>query len=355
MVTGDNMENRIEKIIRRSKAFEFAQKGKKIYWFSKLLLGIFILVSIVVFFLPWQQTSQGYGKITAFSPGQKIQNLTSPLEGRIKQWNVREGQKVKPGDVIAELEDIDPQIISRIEEEIAAVKRKIRSMTIAFESAKNDVSRQEKLVVEGISSPRSLEIAKIKLAQQQNDLAAADAELARLEVKLSRQSMQNIEARIPGTINSILAGENYELIKPGQPLATIVPDSDERYAEVFIPAQDLPFIKVGQSVLLQLEGWPILQLSGLPELSIGTFKGQLKIIDSADDGNGFFRLIIEPKELALWPKPELLRQGLRVKAWVQMQKVPLWFEIWRNLLSLPPQPLTKDLYTRVNQKEGHEK
>jgi hypothetical protein len=109
--------------------------------------------------------------------------------------------------------------------------------------------------------------------------------------------------------------------------------------ELFLKGKDLPFVKIGQPVQLQFDGWPILQISGLPELSVGTFRGYVKIIDPADDGKGNFRIIVKPSENDIWPSPRLLRQGVKARGWVAMNRVPLWFEIWRSLMSLPPMPV----------------
>ena len=344
------METRIEKIVRRSKSFRFAQKDRQVYFVSKVLMWAFCCLVVFCLVMPWQQTAEGAGRVVAFLPGQRVQTLTSPLEGRIKKWHVQEGQRVNAGDLLAELEDIDPEILDRIQTEIVATRRRKEVLAVAIKAAQNDVDRQKALFLEGISSEKSVELAKIKLSQQQNELASAQGELARLLTKNSRQSMQRIEAKSSAIINSILVGENFELIKTGQPLATVVPETPERFAELLIHAKDLPFISQGQKVLLQFEGWPILQLSGIPELSIGTFAGSLKLIDSADDGNGRFRVIVEPYPDSPWPKPLFLKQGLRAKGWIQMAKVPVWFEIWRNLLSLPPQDMTKDFYTNSKSK-----
>jgi hypothetical protein len=77
-------------------------------------------------------------------------------------------------------------------------------------------------------------------------------------------------------------------------------------------------------------------------LSTGTFLGTVKLIDPSDDGRGRFRVIVKRKDGAVWPAPELLRQGVRTRGWVQMNQVPLWFEIWRLINDLPPAtpPLT---------------
>jgi len=38
-----------------------------------------------------------------------------------------------------------------------------------------------------------------------------------------------------------------------------------------------------------------------------------------------------------WPdKDRWLRQGVRVNAWVMLQQVPLWYEVWRQINGFPP-------------------
>mgnify|MGYP000552794339 CR=1 FL=1 len=37
-----------------------------------------------------------------------------------------------------------------------------------------------------------------------------------------------------------------------------------------------------------------------------------------------------------WPENRWLRQGVRANGWVLLQRVPLWFEIWRQLNGFPP-------------------
>jgi hypothetical protein len=38
-----------------------------------------------------------------------------------------------------------------------------------------------------------------------------------------------------------------------------------------------------------------------------------------------------------WPDAEKwLRQGTRANAWVMLEQVPLWFEVWRQINGFPP-------------------
>ena len=111
-------------------------------------------------------------------------------------------------------------------------------------------------------------------------------------------------------------------------------------------------ISYGSPVRLQFEGWPALQLVGWPSIAVGTFGGEVMLIDPTDNGQGKFRILVGPKpdvvtrdgkavEIRDWPENQWLRQGIRANGWVLLQEVPLWFEIWRQVNGFPP-ALTKD-------------
>jgi multidrug efflux pump subunit AcrA (membrane-fusion protein) len=309
---------------------------------ATIILTCFALLTVAVLFIPWQQTAVGDGRVIAFDPAERLQIITANLDGRIEKWYVREGDKVREGDVLALMADNDPEIIVRLKKEREALVREIEALQLGVQLASRNRDRQKELLKKEFSTDFNVEQARISEARAQKDLADAEGRLARLDTQIARQMTLEIRSPRDGVVQSILAGENSGLLKSGVAIAHIVPETDERTVELYVNGLDLPFIRVGQDVRLQFEGWPILQFSGLPQLSTGTFLGTIKIIDPSDDGRGRFRIIVKRKEGAIWPSPELLRQGVRTRGWVQMNQVPLWFEIWRLINDLPPAtpPLT---------------
>lgn len=306
---------------------------------TQIIIGSFLLLVVILLFVPWQQTAVGSGRVVAFAPGDRVQLITANIEGRIEKWFVRDGDKVKEGELLVRMSDNDPERIERLQRERAAIVRRIRALEMNVELAGSNRKRQKLLSEKEWSSELSVEQAKITEARAQQDLADAEAELARLDSSIARQMMQEIRSPRDGIVQSILAGENSGLIKSGAVLAQLVPGTAERTVELYMKGLDLPFIRVGQQVRLQFEGWPILQFAGLPELSTGTFLGRVRIVDPADDGRGNFRVIVTKDEESIWPDPDLLRQGVRARGWVQMNEVPLWFEIWRFINDFPPFPV----------------
>lgn len=330
---------RNERISRKSSAFELTRRS---LFFDRLIkvTGYSLLIfAILILFVRWQQTALGEGKVMAFLPGERVQNITTNVMGRILKWHVREGSSVQPGELLAEIVDNDPEILTRLKSEQDAGVNRLKVTEIQVRAAENNVRRQKSLLSEGIASQRQVELAEIELATAVSARASAQVELNRIQVRLSQQSMQKVLAPVAGTIQKLYFGENSQLLKAGDIIAHMVPDTNNRVVELSLKGKDLPFIKIGQPVQLQFDGWPILQVSGLPELSVGTFRGYVRIIDPSDDGQGNFRVIVKPSDNDLWPSPRLLRQGVKARGWVAMNRVPLWFEIWRSLMSLPPMPV----------------
>lgn len=200
------------------------------------LLGVgAILTVLALIFTPWQQTVQGSGRVIAYAPLERQQTVEAPLEGRVVEWYVQEGDTVKKGDPIAELSDNDPQILARLEREKDAAKAQvdatslsititeamIASLEVARESAvttaelrvdiagskregaeqeieaakakrkasKLNYDRQKNLYDKGLASKRDLE-----LAQQDYDTAKAKFQKAKADNKAAKSEVKALGA-----------------------------------------------------------------------------------------------------------------------------------------------------------------
>lgn len=400
-----------------------------------LLLALLIFLALT----PWQQNVQGVGRVVAYIPGDRQQIIGAPVEGRIARWLVKEGSRVKKGELVAELLDNDPLLIQRLTNErqvlldrqsavnnrVETFREQLRMAEIsrpqallaaearfemgkqrqlaaaqavdaaraARETAALNLTRQQSLQEKGLASRRTLELAQLDMAQRSADndraqatLAAAKkevdalnadwqklvadtsasveksraelnksiedqnyvrADLLKLETRLARQQTQTLTAPRDGTIMRLLANPNAELVKPGQALAILVPDTDQRAVELWVDGNDLPLIVTGSHVRLQFEGYPSIQFGGWPEFSIGSFGGQVVLIDAADDGKGHFRILVRPDPGDIeWPDTRFLRQGVRVNGWILLGRVTLGYEMWRIFNGFPPlvlpEPEVKD-------------
>ena len=302
----------------------------------RILVVSLCSLSMALYVVPWQQTSKGEGQMTAFFPDDRVQDIQSPIGGRISRWYVQDGSRVKKGEPIVDVIDVDPNYINRLRLERDAAIKKFESIKTARETAVLNYERQKKLFNKGLSARTQLEKAKIEYQKLIATEASAAAALAKAEVRVSRQETQSIVAPRDGTILRLVHGAGAVLIKKGQTIATFVPDSQEMAAEIFIDGNDLPLIYPGRDVRLQFEGWPAVQFSGWPSVAVGTFGGKVAVVDPSASSNGKFRVLIKPSEGEKWPDQKYLRQGTRVHGWVLLNNVRAGYEIWRQINRFPP-------------------
>jgi membrane fusion protein, adhesin transport system len=185
-----------------------------------------------------------------------------------------------------------------------------------------------------------------KLAKARSDrnykqatLADADSEISKLRNKMSsvgvRQEQYVIKAPQNGIIVRALKAGIGELIKEGEPVATIAPIYIDRAVEIYVRPMDIPLLRPGQQVRLEFDGWPAFQFSGWSNASVGTFGGRVSVIDYVASNNGYYRILVKPDSaLAAWP--EQIRLGSGAKGWAMLSFVTVGYELWRQLNGFPP-------------------
>lgn len=301
------------------------------------LLAIFFLVFVIMLIvLPWQQTAPGYGRVVAFSPTDRQQDIHSPIDGRLGKWFVQEGSHVNMGDPIVEIFDNDPEILVRLKMEKNALESKLKALQEAYKFTLVNVARQKSLYESGISARRVYEQAELEKAHYLSDISNTQVELANINVRISRQETQLIKSPRKGVILRRMAGQESVFVKVGSILATLVPDTESRAVELWVSGNDVPLIEVGQAVRLQFEGWPAVQFTGWPSVAIGTFGGRVGVVDAATaNQQGLYRVLIIPDPNEKWPPARYLRQGVRVNGWILLSQVRLGFELWRRFNGFP--------------------
>lgn len=183
----------------------------------------------------------------------------------------------------------------------------------------------------------SIATATATLAAGKSDLANSAAEMQRVEVRVSRQQTQTVRAPRNGTILRLLKQPGGELLKSGDSIASFVPETANLVVELYMDGNDVPLIHAGDSVRLQFEGWPAIQFTGWPSVAVGTFGGRVMLVDSTDNGQGKFRILVEPDPQSEgWPSTRYLRQGVRTNGWVLLNQVSLGYELWRQFNGFPP-------------------
>ncbi|HEY5627043.1 MAG TPA: HlyD family efflux transporter periplasmic adaptor subunit, partial [Nitrospira sp.] len=273
------------------------------------------------------------------------------------------------------------------ENKVREAYQKVETAKIALTTAELNMDRHKRLAEQGLVSQRELELsiqsaiaAKADLAGAQANLKGAeeamkalsfgrdqinsevlqrllDAEAAReasigeagratdqladISLRLSNAEQRRLASRIispiDGTVVKMAQAGAGETVRPGDKLVRISPASADKAIEMTADGIDAPLLNVGRKVRILFYGIPAIPLPAWPEIMAGTYGGVIKVIDQVDDGKGNFRFWVVPDpDDRTWPPQEHVRQGTKAMGWVILNRVPLWYELWRRFNLFPP-------------------
>lgn len=214
------------------------------------------------------------------------------------------------------------------------IEYKYQGAQADFTNAKIELDRVEAEYLDKISKAESdRSNTQAEIFDNAADLAKLRNEFANMRIR--NEQYQIIAPQDGVVVRAMLAGIG-ETIKEGEAVCMIMPLTEEDLAvELYVKAMDVPLITRGRKVRIEFDGWPALQFSGWPSVSVGTFGGEVKVIDYVNSKPGEFRLLVVPdRSDDQWPSQ--LRVGSGIKAWVMLDDVPVWYEIWRQLNGFPP-------------------
>ena len=271
-------------------------------------------------------------------------------------------------------------------------KLKVKSDSIDYEAAKTNTkiaerqfNRTETLQTEGLKAVKDVEEKRLKLQEtqaklisQENKLLASRNNILNAELELSRigatytdkiskaqsdmftaqssgfdakaqvskleNSNSNYKARNSllfitapqnGYINKVIKGGIGGTFKEGEDLVGIMPEKYDLAVETYVRPIDLPLLHVGEKVRVQFDGWPAIVFSGWPNVSYGTYGAKVVAIENFISDNGKYRILLAPDNKdQTWPTAIRVGSGARTIA--LLEDVPIWFELWRQLNSFPP-------------------
>jgi multidrug resistance efflux pump len=325
-----------------------------------------------------KQALQSYGsKVTTLSS--QIQNIENERKLKLEQAQnkIRQGLlKIKSDST--DLEAVKTQLKianSQFNRAVQLNKEGLKPLTDVEEKRLKQQEVEAKIITQEnklLTSKNEFINAKVevgrinaeygeKIAKAQSDQFTAlsnqfdtEAQVNKLENQYANYSIRNgmyyIKAVQSGYINRAIQAGIGETIKEGTPIATIMPSKYDIAVETFVNPVDLPLIKKGEKIRVWFDGWPTIVFSGWPDMSYGTFGGQIVAIENFISENGKFRVLIAPDpNESPWPKQ--LRVGSGAETIALLKTVPVWFEIWRTLNGFPP-----DYYkTTTKQKSSKEK
>lgn len=226
-------------------------------------------------------------------------------------------------------------------------KQKYQSSVTKVTEVQNklDISRNElDIAIVDLSSVRASYDQKIAKAQSDRFSALSDgfeaqSTIDKLKIQSSnystRQGFYYITAPQDGYIVRTLKAGIGETVKSGTELASIVAFDIQLAVELYIKPMDLPLVFPGQEVRFIFDGWPAFIFSGWPSQSFGTYSGKVFAVDRVISENGKYRILVAANTVEK-PWPDALQLGGGAQGIALLERVPLWYELWRQLNGFPP-------------------
>ncbi|MFM8394938.1 MAG: HlyD family secretion protein [Acidobacteriota bacterium] len=272
-------------------------------------LILLLLLSISLVYVPWQQSVTGYGRVIVFSPMERPQSIEAQIPGRIRRWNVVEGQTVKAGEVIVEIQDIDSKFllgdqVRRLEEQrqfmetgltqstareialgdqlkdiansrnaaIPAAEQRLRQAEDRQRVAEQNVEQAKQSVItaelnlrridelfrKGLRSKRDLELAELEIVTAKTRLESnlASLEVARRDLEVARLDRERVindtSAQVNGlraavaSVRETIAKTNSDLQKLGIDIGNVTERNDQRLVRAPRDGKVVRVMQVGE-------------------------------------------------------------------------------------------------------------
>jgi multidrug efflux pump subunit AcrA (membrane-fusion protein) len=156
---------------------------------ARALLVFFLIALIASVLAPWQQSVPGRGRVVAYAPEQRQQAIEAPVSGRVLRWLVQEGTRVEAGELLIELTDNDPDLLTRMAAERAALETRLLNHESRVSTLEDRLlSLRRAFNAQVTSAEAEVAIAKEEQATLQQKLTAAKAEQATNAANFRRQS-----------------------------------------------------------------------------------------------------------------------------------------------------------------------
>jgi HlyD family secretion protein len=208
------------------------------------------------------------GRVAAY-PGADVV-VAAEYGGRLTQLAVHELDRVRPGQVLARLDSREQ------EANLAAARARLRQTEAEIRFLRLEQARQQRLLADGAVGQRSFDDADSRLNLS---LAKRDADLAAIDQLRAAASKLTLIAPFGGTVVERLAQPG-ELLPAGGQLVRVA-DLARLRIEAEVDEYDIPRLRLGSPVALEIEGLPGSLRGRVEEIPASVSARRLKALDPA--------------------------------------------------------------------------
>lgn len=245
---------------------------------------------------------------TGYVLPQTVAKVGSKVIGRVAKVNIKEGGKVKAGDVLFELDSIDQKTaLATAKAKVTAASARAAAARARATAAKSNadeiraqLDRQKKLAESGAVAASTVEDLELKLKAMDAQVAVAnaDAAAALADASAAQVDIGVFEANVTNTtilspINGTATAKPAQVgdaVYPGTNILVELADFETLLVETDVPEARLNVVKPGGPCVIVLDAYPDKNLAGevveiVPKLNRAKATGtvKVKITDKIDN------------------------------------------------------------------------
>ncbi len=285
-------------------------KNKKL---KEIIIILLVIIGIITGSIYYINSMKYQTTDDAYVESDLIQ-IAPRVSGQIKEIYIKDNQKIKEGDIIAKIDDVDYKI--KLDQAQAMYEKALFSQKVAkakldainteIKLAKKDLDRYTNLYKAGAVSQQTLDNAKIKydntkaklLSAEESILSntdnkVADAELRALKAQRDQAALNleytNIIAPNSGTVTNKNV-EKGKFVQTGQPIFMLV--TDNIWIEANFKENQVGLMKIGQDVEIKVDAYPKKKFKGKIE-SIQMASGAKASLFPPENAVGSFVKIVQ--------------------------------------------------------------
>lgn len=172
-------------------------------------------------------------------------NITAQRTGKIAKLYIEEGDRIKAGDLIAELD------ISEVKANLKKAKADIKKAEVDLNNAGIEYKRKDPLFKEGLVTQQDLDNAQklLSIAEAELEMAKAAADVAQLQYDYSF-----LRTPVSGVVSERRVDVG-DTAAPGPVIASVV-DPHNLYIKAPIDEADISSVRLGQTVKITMDAYP---------------------------------------------------------------------------------------------------
>jgi membrane fusion protein, multidrug efflux system len=248
---------------------------------KKIFGATVLLLAVVIFGGYYGYQSYLYVSTDNAQIGAHVTMLSCRVNGTVQKVHVEENQRVKAGEVLAEIDTSD---YSNALEEAEA---QVSSLKARFKEAELNYHRAENLVRNLAVSQERFDNAKAAYKDQEAKLHAAQAQLEQASLNVSY-------TKVIAPTDGILAKKSVEkgqFVPVGQPLFGFV-ETNERWVTANLKETELENVRLGSHAIVSVDAISGRQFPGEVE-SISPSTGALFSLLPPDNATGNFTKVVQ--------------------------------------------------------------